>query len=217
LAVLFFLLLLAASAFAQAQHRELYSVGCRELWPAVREGVTQAQGFTDRRFNDPAMTTSYAVADAKGNAHRSTVSLLAQGSSCVLELESTFRAIYGGSEAGKLKKQIDAALERRRTGAPEPPADGAPATAAAAKHAAAPARPAGAQLTLDSTPGGAQIELDGTAAGLTPATLSLAPGEHTIVLRLSGYKDWEHKLHAGKSPIKWHAKLSEEGSGVHWF
>ena len=51
-----------------------------------------------------------------------------------------------------------------------------------------------AKLQLESTPVGADIQLDGSFAGNTPSDLQVPEGEHEIVVRKSGYKDWQRKL-----------------------
>jgi hypothetical protein len=52
-----------------------------------------------------------------------------------------------------------------------------------------------------SSPGGSQVFIDGTYNGLTPITLTLYPGNHNIVLKLSGYNDWSTSVYvtAGSS------------------
>jgi hypothetical protein len=52
-----------------------------------------------------------------------------------------------------------------------------------------------------SSPGGSQVFIDGTYNGLTPITLTLYPGNHNIVIKLSGYNDWSTSVYvtAGSS------------------
>jgi hypothetical protein len=51
------------------------------------------------------------------------------------------------------------------------------------------------QITVRSTPSGANIYLDNAYRGLTPLTLVDIPqGSHTILLRLSGYSDWQSSV-----------------------
>ena len=52
-----------------------------------------------------------------------------------------------------------------------------------------------------SSPSGAQVIVDGTYNGVTPMTLTLYPGNHNIVLKLSGYNDWSTSVYvtAGSS------------------
>lgn len=60
-----------------------------------------------------------------------------------------------------------------------------------------------ANLKIDSTPPGADIEVDGSFVGNTPSDVQVAEGDHTIVVKKSGFKNWERKL------------KSSAGSSVH--
>jgi hypothetical protein len=45
-------------------------------------------------------------------------------------------------------------------------------------------------LAITTTPAGATVYIDGVARGVSPATISgLAPGGHTLLLKLDGYAD----------------------------
>ncbi|OPX63115.1 MULTISPECIES: PEGA domain-containing protein [unclassified Methanoregula] len=45
-------------------------------------------------------------------------------------------------------------------------------------------------LSVTTTPAGAYVFIDGAQRGVTPATISgLAPGDHTLLLKMDGYKD----------------------------
>jgi hypothetical protein len=50
--------------------------------------------------------------------------------------------------------------------------------------------PVSPMLYISSVPSGAAVTADGTARGVTPLTIGLYPGTHTIVLSLDGYKDY---------------------------
>jgi PEGA domain len=60
-----------------------------------------------------------------------------------------------------------------------------------------------AKLQIDSTPSGADIDVDGTFVGNTPSDVQVAEGDHTVVVKKAGFKDWERKL------------KSSAGSSVH--
>lgn len=53
-----------------------------------------------------------------------------------------------------------------------------------------------ATLQIDSTPPGADIEVDGNFVGSTPSEVQVAEGDHLVVVRKSGFKNWERKLKA---------------------
>jgi PEGA domain len=63
--------------------------------------------------------------------------------------------------------------------------------------------PASARLQIDSTPPGADIEVDGSFVGTTPSDVQVMEGDHTVVVKKSGFKNWERKL------------KSSAGSNVH--
>ena len=46
-----------------------------------------------------------------------------------------------------------------------------------------PSQPAGGQLAIETRPGGAEVIVDGQSRGISPLTLSLAPGAHSIIVR----------------------------------
>ena len=58
-----------------------------------------------------------------------------------------------------------------------------------------------AKLQIDSTPAGADIEIDGSFVGSTPSNVQAAEGDHTVVVKKSGFKNWKRKLksNAGSS------------------
>jgi len=88
-------------------------------------------------------------------------------------------------ETGKTPLQID---EKEKS---------IPAVAAAAATAAS------AKLQIESSPPGADIEVDGNFVGSTPSEVQVAEGDHSVVVKKSGFKSWERKL------------KSSAGSSVH--
>lgn len=64
---------------------------------------------------------------------------------------------------------------------------------------------------VKSSPNGADITVDGKFVGSTPSNLKLPPGDHKIVVEISGYKGWERTMTvmAGGS-VTIDAKLQEE-------
>jgi hypothetical protein len=52
--------------------------------------------------------------------------------------------------------------------------------------------PTSGGISIISAPSGAEVYLNNVFRGLTPITLdSLAPGTYTVILKLSGYQDWQ--------------------------
>ena len=54
--------------------------------------------------------------------------------------------------------------------------------------------PAWAEISIQSLPTGANILIDGKPSGISPNTLEVLEGEHTMVLNKSGYKPFEQSL-----------------------
>jgi hypothetical protein len=65
------------------------------------------------------------------------------------------------------------------------------------------ASPPAAKLQIDSTPPGADIEVDGSFVGSTPSDVQVSEGDHTVIVKKSGFKNWERAL------------KSSAGSNVH--
>ena len=67
-----------------------------------------------------------------------------------------------------------------------------------------------AKIQIDSTPPGADIEIDGSFVGNTPSDVQVADGDHAIVLKKTGFKDWERKMKSrGGSSVHLSAELEK--------
>ena len=62
-------------------------------------------------------------------------------------------------------------------------------------------------VVVTSTPLGADIELDGAFVGSTPSTITVAPGDHTITLKKSGFTNWERTIKVSGGNIQISADL----------
>ena len=60
---------------------------------------------------------------------------------------------------------------------------------------------AASQISVSSHPDGADIEVDGNFVGNTPSTIDVAPGQHTVVVKKRGYKDWSRTLKASGGTV----------------
>lgn len=56
------------------------------------------------------------------------------------------------------------------------------------------AEPAKGAVNVSSSPAGADVLVDGEFVGNCPAALKLAPGKHTVTVKMSGYKDWSREI-----------------------
>ena len=61
-------------------------------------------------------------------------------------------------------------------------------------NAALVSEPAKGSVNITSSPAGADVLVDGEFVGNAPAALKLAPGKHTIQVKMPGYKDWSKDI-----------------------
>jgi PEGA domain-containing protein len=80
---------------------------------------------------------------------------------------------------------------------PVPPAQAATVGQGPATQPTAPASVASenlATVATKSNPDGADITVDGKYMGSTPSTVRLTPGDHTILIQKSSFKDWQRTM-----------------------
>jgi PEGA domain-containing protein len=68
---------------------------------------------------------------------------------------------------------------------------------------------ANAHLAIVSIPDGADIEIDGAFMGNAPSSLQLQPGDHKIVVKKNGYKEWERTLKVSGGEVSIRAELEK--------
>jgi len=65
-------------------------------------------------------------------------------------------------------------------------------------------------LDVASTPPGADIEIDGKFVGSTPSSVNVAPGDHDVVVKKSGFAVWDRKITVSSGKINISAELAPE-------
>ncbi len=66
------------------------------------------------------------------------------------------------------------------------------------------------QVDIASTPSGADIEIDGKFVGSTPSSVTLAPGDHDIAVKKSGFAGWSRKVSVSSGRVNITAELTAE-------
>jgi hypothetical protein len=84
------------------------------------------------------------------------------------------------------------------------------ATAENKASEAAPMTTSSALLDISSTPTGADIEVDGKFVGSTPSSISIAAGNHDIVIKKTGFSAWQKKMSVSPGHINIAAELVAE-------
>src|SRR5262249_9679654 len=63
------------------------------------------------------------------------------------------------------------------------------------------------QIDIATTPAGADIEMDGKVVGNTPSSVTVAPGDHEISVKKSGFAVWTRKMAVSPGHININAEL----------
>lgn len=62
-------------------------------------------------------------------------------------------------------------------------------------------------LTIEANVPNCDIEVDGNFMGNTPSTLTIAAGQHSIVVKKSGYQDWSRSMMVGSGAVRLSAEM----------
>jgi CRISPR/Cas system-associated exonuclease Cas4 (RecB family) len=65
------------------------------------------------------------------------------------------------------------------------------------------------KISVSSIPANADIEVDGDFVGNTPSLIQVTPGEHSVVVKKTGYKSWERKLKVTGGSVNVSAELEK--------
>jgi hypothetical protein len=195
LVILILLATFAAPAFA-ATHRDMYKVSCDELWRALKDTLKNSGKYGIIAIDNEEMTASYNMGGTlkEKRTNSAVLNRKENGKACELQIQSAYSGALS-NDAGDLRKRVDESLAKLKSVPIAPPA--------------APAGPAQASLSIDSTPAGADIEIDGAFVGDTPSTVSVAPGNHQIVVKKKGFADWTRTLSATTGTVHLNAELEK--------
>ena len=83
------------------------------------------------------------------------------------------------------------------------------AAPASANEKAPEASAAANNIFVSSTPANADIELDGSFVGNTPSIVDVTAGEHSVVVKKAGYKNWERKMKVTGGAVNISAELEK--------
>jgi hypothetical protein len=65
------------------------------------------------------------------------------------------------------------------------------------------------RISVSSVPANADIEVDGSFVGSTPSMIEVTAGEHSVLVKKTGYKNWERKLKVTGGSINLSAELEK--------
>lgn len=154
------------------------------------------------RLADTEKAAVRAVKDAKGGSHTvgMTAGIVATGllffpaAPFFLFMHGKDITVPKGAEVTAYING-DVRLESSKFASTKQPSGGSDAQASVptSQPGNAPA-PSTGSIEVRSAPDGAELFVDGGFVGNSPATLKLSPGQHTIRVTQSGYKDWSRDV-----------------------
>jgi len=123
-------LFLALPAFGET-YKSSYPVACSDLWPAVKDALSNPANYKVEKSDDTKMTASYKVKHAVHVTITETVlqrtnkvTLVPQGTGCEMQVVSNYSGVEHNDE-GDFKKRVDDSLAKLQT--PKPAEAAAPA------------------------------------------------------------------------------------------
>jgi len=116
------LMLLAAvpTSFAKI-HKDMYSVPCSVLWPAVKDTLRNSGKYGILGMDNTEMTATYSMGIGSLGQKRSNSVVLnvKDDTSCEMVTQSGFSGL-GNNDAGDFKKRVDASLAKLQASPPAP-------------------------------------------------------------------------------------------------
>jgi hypothetical protein len=121
---------LAVPMFGET-YKSSYTVACSDLWPAVKDALSNPANYKVVSNDDTKMTASYKVKHAVHVTITETVlqrtnkvTLVTQGTGCEMQVVSNYSGVEHNDE-GDFKKRVDDSLAKLQT--PKPAESAAPA------------------------------------------------------------------------------------------
>jgi hypothetical protein len=111
------ILLFAMPSFCKT-HKEVYSVSCSVLWPAVKDALRNSGRYGILGIDNTEMTASFVIGGTLGGKRINSVVLNGKGDTCEMQIQTAYSGL-AHNDAGDFKKRVDESLARLKA---EPPA-----------------------------------------------------------------------------------------------
>ncbi len=121
LAVLGLMLLIVAGPSFAKTHKDLYSVPCSVLWPAVKDTLRNSGKYGILGIDNTEMTASFIIGSTLSGRRVNSAVLTAKGDSCEMQVQSTYSGLTH-HDADDFKTRVDASLAQQQPSQPAPPA-----------------------------------------------------------------------------------------------
>lgn len=128
IAVLALMFLVLALAVFGETYKDSYPIPCSDLWPAVKDALSNPDNYTVVKSDEGKMTVTYKV---KHTAHvtitgavlqrNNKVTLVPKGTSCEMQVVSNYSG-FEHDDRGDFKKRVDESLAKPKAAKPADPA-----------------------------------------------------------------------------------------------
>jgi len=112
--------IVAGPSFAKT-HKDLYSVPCSTLWPAVKDTLRNSGKYGILGIDNTEMTASFIIGSTLSGRRVNSAVLTAKGDSCEMQVQSTYSGLTH-HDAEDFKARVDASLAQKQPSQPAPPA-----------------------------------------------------------------------------------------------
>ncbi|MGA2334850.1 MAG: hypothetical protein WA383_00605 [Terriglobales bacterium] len=113
------MLLIAAVPSFSKTHKDVYSVSCGVLWPAVKDTLRNSGKYGILGIDNAEMTASFVIGGTLGGKRINSVVLNAKGETCELQVQTAYSGLVH-DDAGDFKKRVDESLAKVQKPSQEP-------------------------------------------------------------------------------------------------
>ena len=100
-------------------HKEMYSVPCSELWPAVKDTLRNSGKYGIIAIDNTEMTASYNMGGNLTGKRINSLVLNSHENSCEMQIQTAYSGLVNNDE-GDMKKRVQESLDKLKA-SPETP------------------------------------------------------------------------------------------------
>ena len=95
-------------------HKDMYSVSCSVLWPAVKDALRNSGKYGILGIDSNEMTASFVIGGTLGGKRINSVVLNGKGDTCEMQVQTAYSGL-AHNDAGDFKKRVDESLAQLKT------------------------------------------------------------------------------------------------------
>lgn len=119
-AVVTLMLSIAAGPSFAKTHKDMYSMQCSALWPAVKDALRNSGKYGILGIDNTEMTASFVIGGTLSGKRINSVVLNAKGDTCEMQVQTAYSGLVHNDE-GDFKKRVDESLAKQQAPPPAQP------------------------------------------------------------------------------------------------